>query len=164
MAQLYFEPASSKIGADTFLVVPKNNSDTIDVADYNAESEEPIIADVKSGTYQFIAKCSEVVKDIIFGLWGNPTMVNGVKTGHSHSAEVVAALLVKYGNTFLPEERTVDGETVTGYPVEMDGTTHYYETQEAAFTAIVAYVKQKLRARPQAAPAEQESEVEENES
>lgn len=162
MAQLYFKPASSKIAADTYLVVPKNDIDTIDVAEYDGESQ--IATEVKSGTYQFIAKCSEVVKDIIFGLWGNPTMVNGVKTGHSHSAEVVAALLVKYGNTFLPEERTVDGETVTGYPVEMDGTTHYYETQEAAFTAIVAYVKQKLRARPQAAPAEQESEVEENES
>ncbi len=164
MAQLYFEPATSKIGDDTFLVVPKNDSDTIDVAEYNPESEEEISADVQSGTYRFIAKCSEVVKDVIFGLWGNPTTVNGVLTGHSHSADIVQALIIKYGSTYTTETATVDGETVTGYPVETDNVTRYYETQEAAFTAIVAYVKRKLRARPQAASAEQESEVEENES
>lgn len=158
MAQLFFEPAPSKIGADTFLVVPKNNSDTIDVAEYDPNAESQPSADVKTGSYHFIAKCSEVVKDVIMGLWGNPTTVNGVLTGHSHSADIVQALIVKYGNTYTTETATVDGETVTGYPVEMDGTTHYYETQEAAFIAIVAYVKRKLRARPQAASAEEEGE------
>lgn len=163
MAQLYFEPASSKIGADTYIVVPKNNSDTIDVADYNAESEEEISADIQSGSYQFIAKCSEVVKDIIFGLWGNPTTVNGVLTGHSHSADIVQALIVKYGSTYTTETATVNGETVTGYPVETDNVTRYYETQAEAFGAIVNYVKRKLRPTPQVTPVEGESEGE-NES
>lgn len=159
MAQLYFEPASSKIGADTFLVVPKNNADEIDVAEYDGESQ--IAAEVKTGAYRFIAKCSEVVKDVIFGLYGNPVTVNGVLTGHSHSADIVQALIVKYGNTYTTETASVDGETVTGYPVEMDGTTHYYETQEAAFTAIVAYVKRKLRAvQPSANEEESEGENE----
>lgn len=154
MPQLLFEPAASKIAADTYLVVPKNNSDSIDV--YEGEDEE---TDIREGTYHFISKCSEVVKDILIGFYGNPTTVNGVKTGHSHSASVVAALIVKYGNSFLPEERTVDGETVSGYVVTWDDNSEtLYDTQEAAFTAIVAYVKQKLRARPQAASAEEEGE------
>ena len=156
MAQLYFEPAASKIGADTYIVVPKNNSDTIDVADYNAESEEPITADVQSGTYQFIAKCSEVVKDIIFGLWGNPTTVNGVLTGHSHKDDIIQALIVKYGSTYTTETATVDGETVTGYPVETDNITRYYETQAEAFGAIVNYVKRKLRMTRQESEGENE--------
>lgn len=160
MAQLFFEPASSKIGDDTFLVVPKNNSDTIDVAEYDPESEEEISADVKTGSYQFIAKCSEVVKDVIFGLWGNPTTVNGVLTGHSHSADIVLALIVKYGSTYTTETATVDGETVTGYPVEIGEHTTYYETQAEAFGAIVNYVKRKLRPTPQVAPVEEESEGE----
>ena len=156
MAQLYFEPAASKIGADTYIVVPKNNSDTIDVADYNAESEEPITADVQSGTYQFIAKCSEVVKDIIFGLWGNPRTVNGVLTGHSHKDDIIQALIVKYGSTYTTETATVDGETVTGYPVETDNITRYYETQAEAFGAIVNYVKRKLRMTRQESEGENE--------
>ena len=84
-------------------------------------------------------------------------MVNGVKTGHSHSAEVVAALLVKYGSTFLPEERTVDGETVSVYVVEWANETEsLYETQEAAFTAIVNYVKRQLRAAVSSGNTEEE--------
>lgn len=163
MAQLYFEPAASKIGADTYIVVPKNNSDTIDVAEYDPNAESQPSADVKTGAYRFIAKCSEVVKDVIFGLYGNPVTVNGVLTGHSHSADIVQALIVKYGNTYTTETATVDGETVTGYPVETDNVTRYYETQAEAFEAIVNYVKRKLRPTPQVAPAE-ESEGEENES
>ena len=161
MAQLYFEPAASKIGNDTFLVVPKNNNDTIDVAEYDPESEKVISADIQSGSYQFIAKCSEVVKDIIFGLWGNPTTVNGVLTGHSHKDDIIQALIVKYGSTFTITTATVDGETVTGYPVEMDNVTHYYETQADAFGAIVNYVKRRLRT---VQPSANEEEVEENES
>lgn len=159
MPQLLFEPATSKIAADTYLVVPKNNADEIDV--YEGEDEG---TDIREGTYRFIAKCSEVVKDILVGFYGNPTTVNGVKTGHSHSAEVVAALLVKYGSTFLPEERTVDGETVSVYVVEWaDETESLYETQEAAFTAIVNYVKRQLRAAVSSGETEEE-EGEENES
>lgn len=161
MAQLYFEPAASKIGADTYIVVPKNNSDTIDVAEYDPNAESQPSADVKTGAYRFIAKCSEVVKDVIFGLYGNPVTVNGVLTGHSHSADIVQALIVKYGSTYTTETATVDGESVTGYPVEIGETTRYYETQAEAFEAIVNYVKRRLRA---VQPSANEEEVEENES
>ena len=165
MPQLLFEPAASKIAADTYLVVPKNNSDSIDVYESpEGDESEEVTTDIRSGAYHFIAKCSEVVKDILVGFYGNPTTVSGVKTGHTHSAEVVAALLVKYGSTFLPEERTIDGETVSVYVVEWANETEsLYETQEAAFTAIVNYAKRQLRAAVSSGETEEE-EGEENES
>lgn len=140
MPQLLFEPSATKIDNDTYIVVPKNDTDAIDV--FEGENDR---TDIRSGSYQFIARCNELVKDIIVGMYGNPTTVNGVKKGHSHSQDVIDSLIEKYGNTFLPEERTVDGETVSVYVITLDDNELLFETQEEAFRAVVNWVKEKLR-------------------
>ena len=73
MPQLFFEPAVSKIDTDTYIIVPKNDTDTIDVADKENRTE------IHSGSYRFIAKCNEIVKDIIVAFYGNPVIEDGVK-------------------------------------------------------------------------------------
>lgn len=165
MPQLLFEPAATKIADDTFIVVPKNNYDEINVyetsetADAEDDESNDITSDVRSGTYHFIAKCSELVKDIIAGFYGNPITINGVKTGHSHSEAVIETLLVKYENSFLPEEREVDGETVSRYVITWnDNNETLFETREAALTAVVNYVKRQLQSI-----ATQEQTIEEGE-
>lgn len=153
MPQLLFEPSATKIDNDTYIVVPKNDTDAIDV--FEGESDR---TDIRSGSYRFIAKCNELVKDIIVGMYGNPTTVNGVKKGHSHSQDVIDNLIEKYGDTFLPEDREVEGETVSVYVITLDDDESLFETQEAAFTAVVNWVKEKLKNPHPAQEIEDEAE------
>lgn len=139
MPQLFFEPSATKIDNDTYIVVPKNDTDTIDVSNNEGQT------DIKSGSYQFIAKCSELVKDIIVAFYGNPVIEDGVKKSRVRTQEVVDGLIEKYGDTFLPEDREVEGETVSVYVITLaDGREYFFETQESAFIGIVGWVKRKL--------------------
>ena len=153
MPQLFFEPAVSKIDTDTYIIVPKNDTDTIDVADKENRTE------IHSGSYRFIAKCNEIVKDIILAFYGNPVIEDGVKKSRVRTEGVVSDLLAKYENTFLPEERTVDGETVSVYVITLaDDSEYLFETQEAALRAVVNWVKEKLRNPQPANGTEEEAE------
>lgn len=141
MPQLFFEPSVTKIDNDTYIVVPKNDNDTIDVSNNEGAT------DIKSGSYQFIAKCSELVKDIIVAFYGNPVIEDGVKKSRVRTRDVVDNLVEKYKNTFLPEERIVNGETVNKYVIILDGddTEMLFDTPEEAIFAVVYFVKRKLR-------------------
>lgn len=141
MPQLFFEPSATKIDNDTYIVVPKNDNDTIDVSNNEGQT------DIKSGSYQFIAKCSELVKDIIVAFYGNPVIEDGVKKSRVRTRDVVDNLVEKYKNTFLPEERIVNGETVNKYVIILDGddTEMLFDTPEEAIFAVVDFVKRKLR-------------------
>lgn len=152
MPQLFFEPAVSKIDTDTYIIVPKNDTDTIDVADKENRTE------IHSGSYRFIAKCNEIVKDIIVAFYGNPVIEDGVKKSRVRTEEVVSDLLVKYENTFLPESREVDGETVSIYVITLDDNELLFETQEEALRAVVNWVKEKLRNPQPANGTEKEAE------
>lgn len=154
MPQLFFEPSVTKIDNDTYIVVPKNDNDTIDVSNNEGTT------DIKSGSYQFIAKCSELVKDIIVAFYGNPVTENGVKKSRVRTRDVVDNLVKKYENTFLPEERTVNGETVNKYVIILDGddTEMLFETPEEAIFAVVNWVKEKLRNPQPANGTEEEAE------
>lgn len=141
MPQLFFEPSVTKIDNDTYIVVPKNDNDIIDVSNNEGTT------DIKTGSYQFIAKCSELVKDIIVAFYGNPVIEDGVKKSRVRTRDVIDNLVEKYKNTFLPEERIVNGETVNKYVIILDGddTEMLFDTSEEAIFAVVDFVKRKLR-------------------
>lgn len=143
MAQLLFEPSATKIGEDDWLVVPKNNEDSIDVND-NDEAE----ADIRTGTGKFCMRCSTIIKDIILAMWGEPEEVNGVLKGHAHSEEIIDKITEMYQDIWLPEDNDKFSLTVGEEEAE-------YDTLSEAVGALVGYVKHTLQ-RPESGEAESE--------
>ena len=134
MAQLFFEPSATKIGEDDWLVVPKNNQDTIDViSGTNHDGESTVV----SGTYKGAIRCSTLIKDVLLKMWGQPEMVNGVLTGHAHSEDIISDLCEEYSETWLPEEDK--------YLVKTEEGDQEFDTLKEAMTFVVNMVKSSLR-------------------
>lgn len=139
MPQLYFEPVANKIGDDDWLVVPKNDADEIDVANYPSEASETTTnPNIKSGTYRFMCRCNTLTKDCIMAMWGNPVDVDGVLTGHAHSSEIIPALVEQYEDVWLPND---DDK----YELEIGEETTEYDDLTSAITAYFTFVKQSIR-------------------
>ena len=162
MPQLLFEPSATKIGDDFWLVVPKNNFDSIDVyenpqteSEESNEETEPV-TDIRTGSYKIVLRCNTLAKDIIMAMWGNPTGSNDVYAGHTHTANIVETLCSQYENIWLPDE-------VTGkYIIEGDESNAEFDTLEEAMTVEVNRVKVVLR-NTQIQEVEEDAESSDNE-
>ena len=128
--QLRFQPSATQIGVDTWIVVPKNNSDEIVINEATV-----------SGTYKVAMKCNTLAKDIILALWGTPALNEDDELcANQTKTQIVAALCTAYANIWTADETTgkfiVEGATAAE-DVEYDTLSDAMKSQVNAVLGML---------------------------